>query len=75
MSSIKEGTKVDADVIDRMKRISTATLTMVLLKRGIRRTWMRGPAPLFPDALCQVGLVPRCHRRLSRGQHHGDRRL
>jgi len=55
MCSTKQGTNVDADVIDRMKRISTATLTMVLLKRGIRRTWMRGPAPVFPDAPRVVG--------------------
>ena len=46
---------VDRETIERLQRISTATLTMVLLKRGIRRTWMRGPAPVFPDAPRVVG--------------------
>jgi len=40
----------DPRTIERMSRISTATLTMVLLKRGIRRSWMRGPVAVFPDA-------------------------
>lgn len=40
----------DADLGARLARISTATLTMVLLKRGIRRAWLRGPMPLLPDA-------------------------
>jgi regulator of RNase E activity RraA len=50
MSSVTHHTTVDPKTIDRLTRISTATLTMVLLKRGIRRTWMRGPVPVFPDA-------------------------
>lgn len=50
MSSAKPATAVDPKVLDTLKRISTATLTMVLLKRGIRRTWMRGPTAVFPDA-------------------------
>lgn len=35
--------------------ISTATLTTVLLKKGIRRCWMRGPAPLRPGQPRLVG--------------------
>ena len=31
---------------DRLVAVSTATLTTVLLKKGIRRTYMRGPKPL-----------------------------
>ena len=31
---------------DALRAISTATLTTVLLKKGVRRTWMRGPNPL-----------------------------
>jgi regulator of RNase E activity RraA len=46
---------VDRKTIERMRGISTATLTMVLLKRGIRRTWMRGPVAAFPDAPRVVG--------------------
>jgi regulator of RNase E activity RraA len=29
-----------------LQRVSTATVTTVLLKKGLRRTWMRGPMPL-----------------------------
>jgi regulator of RNase E activity RraA len=29
-----------------LQRASTATITTVLLKKGIRRTWMRGPMPI-----------------------------
>ena len=46
---------IDPETIERLRQISTATLTMVLLKRGIRRTWMRGPAAVFPDAPRVVG--------------------
>lgn len=40
----------DRELAAALARVSTATLTMVLLKRGIRRAWMRGPRPVFPDA-------------------------
>jgi len=30
-----------------LEAVSTATITTVLLKKGIRRAWMRGPKPLF----------------------------
>lgn len=40
------------DVSDKtlaeLKQISTATLTMVLLKHGIRTSWIEGPKPLVP---------------------------
>lgn len=50
MNSARPPITLDPKTIDTLQRISTATLTMVLLKRGIRRTWMRGPTPVFPDA-------------------------
>jgi regulator of RNase E activity RraA len=31
---------------DALRAVSTATLTTVLLKKGLRRAWMRGPKPL-----------------------------
>jgi regulator of RNase E activity RraA len=34
------------DLRDRLLAVSTATVTTVLLKKGIRRTFMRGPKPL-----------------------------
>ena len=33
-------------LVAAFKQISTATLTMQLLKRGIRQVWMDGPKPL-----------------------------
>ena len=36
------------DTLIRLSRVTTATLTMQLLKRGVRRVWMQGPRPLGP---------------------------
>lgn len=38
----------DSEVIKRLCTVSTATLTMALIKQGIRTSWLRGPAPLEP---------------------------
>ena len=38
-----------------LAKVSTATLTLQLLKRGIRNTYMRGVAPLGPMAERLVG--------------------
>jgi regulator of RNase E activity RraA len=38
---------LDPATRDALRTISTATLTTVLLKKGIRRCWMKGPLPLF----------------------------
>jgi regulator of RNase E activity RraA len=37
---------LDAAAIKTLEQISTATLTTVLLKKGLRNVWMRGPRPL-----------------------------
>lgn len=42
MQSVSEKTLAD------LKNVSTATLTMVLLKHGIRTSWIEGPKPLVP---------------------------
>jgi regulator of RNase E activity RraA len=34
------------DRVSTLRSISTATITTVLLKKGVRRTWMQGPKPL-----------------------------
>ncbi|MER9242946.1 ribonuclease activity regulator RraA [Mesorhizobium sp. M0633] len=34
--------------IDALKGISTATITTILLKKGLRNIWMRGAKPLLP---------------------------
>ena len=46
---------LDADVIERLRRVSTATLTMVLIKQGVRTSWLRGPVPLDPIGRRIVG--------------------
>ena len=38
----------DAEVAERLRGVSTATITMVLIKRGVRTSWLRGPTPLAP---------------------------
>lgn len=46
---------LDDRLADALRGISTATLTTVLLKKGLRTTWMRGTRPLRPDQGRQVG--------------------
>lgn len=38
---------LDPHFASALRAVSTATLTTVLLKKGVRRSWMRGPRPLF----------------------------
>jgi regulator of RNase E activity RraA len=38
----------DADLLAALREAPTATLTTLLLKHGLRNTWMRGAAPLRP---------------------------
>jgi regulator of RNase E activity RraA len=38
---------LDQTIADALRAASTATLTLVLLKKGVRRCWMNGPMPLF----------------------------
>ena len=39
----------DPTSLDALKDVSTATVTTVLLKKGLRNVWMRGPRPLRPE--------------------------
>ncbi|MGK6316676.1 ribonuclease activity regulator RraA [Neorhizobium sp. DT-125] len=34
------------EIVDTLSRVSTATITTVLLKKGLRNSWIRGSAPL-----------------------------
>lgn len=45
----------DSSVIAAFRSITTATITTVLLKRGLRNIWMRGPTPLEPGQERIVG--------------------
>ncbi len=44
-----------AEAIDILRGVTTATLTTVLLKKGLRNVWMRGPRALRPGQPRIVG--------------------
>ena len=46
---------LDKAIADALRATSTGTITTILLKRGIRRTWMAGPRPLFHAGTRIVG--------------------
>src|SRR6187401_660956 len=46
---------MSAAVYDTIRAITTATITTMLLKKGIRRCWMNGPKPLVADGARLVG--------------------
>ncbi len=46
---------LDKGMTETLMKISTATLTTVLLKKGLRNVWMRGTRPLRPDQPRVVG--------------------
>ena len=44
-----------ADVVKTLSAVTTATITTLLLKKGLRNVWMRGTRPLRPDQPRLVG--------------------
>src|SRR6202012_497183 len=44
-----------SDIVDALKPVSTATITTVLLKHGLRRVWMRGTRPIRPGQPRTIG--------------------
>jgi regulator of RNase E activity RraA len=46
---------LDKEIVDALSAVSTATLTTILLKKGLRNVWMRGTRPLRPDQPRVVG--------------------
>ncbi len=46
---------LDPKVVKTLQDVSTATLTTVLLKRGLRNVWMRGTKPIRPGQPRVVG--------------------
>ena len=46
---------LDARVVDTLSKVTTATLTTLLLKKGLRRVWMRRTRPLNPGQPRLVG--------------------
>jgi regulator of RNase E activity RraA len=46
---------LDPTIHAALKDVSTATVTTVLLKKGLRNVWMRGPRPLRPEQPRLIG--------------------
>ncbi len=46
---------LDRKIIDTLSQITTATITTLLLKKGLRNVWMRGTRPLNPGQPRLVG--------------------
>jgi regulator of RNase E activity RraA len=46
---------LDKNAIEILRQISTATITTILLKKGLRNVWMRGTKPLKPGQPRIVG--------------------
>src|SRR5213083_218398 len=46
---------LDPAVVQALSRVATATITTVLLKKGLRNTWLRGARPLQPGQPRLVG--------------------
>jgi regulator of RNase E activity RraA len=46
---------LDAKAIDILSAVTTATITTILLKKGLRNVWMRGTRPLRPGEQRRVG--------------------
>ena len=46
---------LEAKVLEALSKVSTATVTTMLLKKGLRNVWMRGTRPLRPNQSRVVG--------------------
>ncbi len=45
----------DQAIIETLRDVSSATITTILLKKGLRNVWMRGPRPLRPEQPRLIG--------------------
>jgi regulator of RNase E activity RraA len=45
----------DKALFETLRGVTTATITTILLKKGLRNVWMRGPMPLRPEQQRLVG--------------------
>jgi len=46
---------LDAEIVRALSGVTTATLTTILLKKGLRNVWLRGAMPLVPGQPRLVG--------------------
>jgi regulator of RNase E activity RraA len=54
-SDPRTGNFPGSSVAEQLRRVSTATLTMILLKRGVRTSWLAGVKPLVAMSTRVVG--------------------
>ena len=47
--------QLDPQVVSLLSQVTTATLTTLLLKKGLRNVWLRGTRPLRPGQPRLVG--------------------
>jgi regulator of RNase E activity RraA len=47
--------KLEREVIQTLSAVSTATITTILLKKGLRNVWLRGCHPLHPRSQRVIG--------------------
>jgi regulator of RNase E activity RraA len=45
----------DAEIVETLSKVTTATITTILLKKGLRNVWLRGTVPLKPGQPRLVG--------------------
>lgn len=45
----------NAEIVETLSKITTATITTILLKKGLRNVWLRGTRPLRPEQPRLVG--------------------
>ena len=50
-----EGFAMSSALYDKLRHVTTATITTMLLKKGIRRCWMSGPMPLAHSGQRLIG--------------------
>ena len=55
MTSPAVAMSLEAKAIEVLSQVTTATLTTILLKKGLRNVWLRGPRPLKPGLPRLVG--------------------
>jgi regulator of RNase E activity RraA len=46
---------LDTHAVATLEKVTTATITTILLKKGLRNVWMRGPLPIRPGQPRKVG--------------------
>ncbi|MBM3378807.1 MAG: hypothetical protein FJY39_03545, partial [Betaproteobacteria bacterium] len=52
---VTEALPLSKDVVDLLGAVTTATLTTLLLKKGLRKVWMRGTRPIRAGQGRRVG--------------------